>query len=162
MGFDDVLKDYKPVENEDDSGFKPFKGSYKSIVTRLALDVHEQYGERYELELSISETLDGDEAGGRKLWRRYSKVDDKATQKLLNDLFTAGIKIDGATPEEFESNLGTALDKEVALRAWAWTPEAKVDGTPIPEDERVPRQQFEIVGASKVKAGKKKQGEIPF
>ena len=160
MGFGDVLKDYQPTENEDDSGFKPFKGTYKSIVSRLALDVHEQYGERYELELTVTETLDGDEAVGRKLWRRYAK-EDEAAKKLLNDLFTAGIEVPRATEEEFNNNLDKALDKEVTIRTWAWTPDKTVSGEPIAEDERVPRQQFKIVSGKKVKGGKKASG-VPF
>lgn len=160
MGLDDVLKGYIPVENEDDSGFKPFKGTYKASVSRLALDTHEQYGERYELELVVTETLDGDEANSRKLWRRYAK-DEEGLKKLLNDLFTAGIEVPRGSEEEFNSNLGVALDKEVTLRAWSWLPEKKVDGTSIPEEERVPRQQFKIVSSKKVKI-KAKKAELPF
>lgn len=161
MGFEDVLKGYTPVENEDDSGFKPFKGTYKATISRLALEVHAEYGERYELELLIAEVLDGDEAGGRKLWRRYAK-DDEGAKKLLNDLFTAGIQVPKASLEEFNNGLGVALDKEITLRAWSHTFDKDMKGNPISEDEQVPKQFFKIVSAKKAKAGKKKEGALPF
>lgn len=160
MSLEDVLKGYTPTENVDDSGFEILKGSYLCAVTKLALETHEQYGTRYQLELTVNEVIDGNGTAGRKLWKRYN-ADDGGFKKLLNDMFTAGIEIPRSSIDEFNGNLNAALDKDVTLRAWGWKPEKTVKGEQIPEDERQTIQQFKIVNASKVKKTKK-QGEIPF
>lgn len=160
MSLEDVLKEYTPVENQDDSGFEMLKGTYLTAVTKLILETHAEYGERYELELTVNEVLDGNGSPGRKLWRRY-KADDEGLKKLMNDLFTAKIEVPRSSVDEFNNSLNRALDKDVTLRAWGWTPEKTVAGEPIPEDERTARQQFKIVNAAKVKITKK-PSEIQF
>lgn len=164
MSIEDVLKGYTAVENEDSDGFEILKGTYKCGVTRLALGSTkmEPKKPRYELELTVNEVLEGNGAAGRRLWRNYIKEDDEAVKKLLNDLFTMGIDIPRKTPEEFEGSFFAAMDHEATIRTWGWTPEKKQDGTPIPEAERVPVQQFKIVNAKKVKTKPKKESDIPF
>lgn len=164
MGIEDVLRGYEPIENEDTDGFEILKGTYKCVVNRLAIGKTkvEPIRPRYELELLISEVLEGNGAVGRKLWRNYLKEDDEALKRFLNDLFTMGIDIPRKTIDEFEGSFFAAIDKIVTIRAWGWTPDKKQDGTPIPEGERVTMQQFKIVNAKKVKVKAKKADEVPF
>lgn len=160
MGMDDVLKAYTPVENVDDSGFEILKGTYKTAVSKLLLESNKEYGDRYQLELIVNEVVEGNGTPGRKFWKRY-KADDEGLKKLLNDLFTAGIEVPKASVEEFNNSLNVALDKDVTVRAWGWTPEKDVKGEEIPVDERVTRQQFKIVNAKKAKTAKK-DAKVPF
>ena len=160
MGLEDVLKGYQPQENMDTDGFQILKGTYLCAVTKLAVDSHEQYGERYQLELTVNEVVDGNGNPGRKFWKRYRK-DDEGVKKLLNDLLTAGIELDRGSVEAFEGSFPNALDKDVTVRAWGWTPTKTVSGEPIPEEDQQETQTFKIVNAKKVKT-KKKSASTPF
>lgn len=157
MGLEDVLKGYTPQELEDDSGFKILKGTYRSAIMFIKLEQNAEWGDRYQVEFLVNETLDGDEGVGRKFWKRFNK-DDEGMKGLLDVLFTAGVDVPRATVEEFEQNLFKAADAEVVIRAWGWTPEKDIKGNLIAEDERVARQQFKVVSPKKVKVkGTKKE-----
>lgn len=160
MGLEDVLSGYKPEENRDSEGFDILKGTYLCAVTKLALDKHEQYGDRYQLELTVNEVQDGNGNPGRKFWKRYKK-DEDGMKKLLNDMFTAGIDLDKGSVDAFEGSFQNALDKDVLVRAWGWTPKKDRDNNDIPEDEQIEQQSFRIVNKKKAKT-KKKTATTPF
>lgn len=164
MGFDDVLKAHKPVENEDKDGFPVIKGIYKCAISKLKRGITKDEAKRprYEMELKVVETLEGDAADGRKFFFNYPIDDDAATERFLNDLFTGGITLPNGSVDEFEGAFPLVLDYLVTVRAWGWTPDKKQDQTPIPVEERVARQQTKIVNASKVKVKSKNLSEVPF
>lgn len=150
MGLDEVLKGYTPQELEDDSGFKVLKGTYRCAIMSIKAEQHAEWGDRYQVEFMVNETLDGDNGTGRKFWKRFPKTDE-GVKDLLDVLFTAGVTVPRNTIEEFEANLYKAADAEVVLRAWGWTPDKDRQGNLIAEDERVTRQQFKVISPKKVK-----------
>ncbi len=159
MSLNDVIKNYEPEENLDSQGFDILKGTYMTAITKLVVESHEQFGDRYQLELTVNEVLDGNGSPGRKFWKRYRK-DEDGLKRLMNDLFTAGLDFSRNSVEDFESAFGHFLDAPVLVRAWGWTPSKKMDGTPIPEDEQTEQQSMKIV--NKKKAKKTAKASTPF
>lgn len=161
MGLEDVLKSFTPKQNEDASGFDILKGTYVTKVNKLAKDFPKdpKFSPRYKLELEIVKVLEGNGNAGRKFWKQY-QIEEEGLKKLLNDLFTAGITLDNSSIENMEFSFVNALDKEVTLRAWGWTPDKNQDGSEIPADERKTLQFSNIVSAAKVKAAK--ATAVPF
>lgn len=158
------LKDYKPEEVKDEGGFVPFKGSYVCRVTRLTHNVGISTKDNnpydfYSLNLQVIEVIDGDKALNRYLTKRYQNTNE-GIKKLMNDLFTSGVEFEKGSREDFDLSLTNAIDKQMQVRTWIWTPDKDMSGNPIPEDERIAKQQFKIV---KDFSGKKvKSSEIPF
>lgn len=106
------------------------------------------------------ETIDGDKGNNRYLNKRYQNTNE-GIKKLMNDLFTAGIEFSTGSREEFDCSLTYAIDKQIKIRAWVWTPDKKIDGTPIPEEDRVAIQQMKIT--KEFKKGKSTTtSEAPF
>lgn len=159
MSLNDVLKNHTPEENVDSQGFDILKGTYMTAITKLAVETNEQFGDRYQLELTVNEVLEGNGSPGRKFWKRYRK-DEEGLKRLMNDLFTAGLDFSRNSVEDFESAFGIFLDAPVLVRAWGWTPEKKMDGTVIPEEERTEQQIAKIV--SKNKSRKTAKASTPF
>jgi len=158
------LKEYKPIEVKDDNDFKPLKGSYIVRVARLSHNVgtSQKDGNPYDfysLNMQITETIDGDKGDNRYLNKQYQNTNE-ALKKLMNDLFTAGITFETGSREAFDSSLANAIDKQMRVRAWTWSPDKTMSGEAIPEDERVALQMLKIV---KDFSGKKaKASDLPF
>jgi hypothetical protein len=110
--------------------------------------------------MQITETIDGDKGNNRYLNKRYQNTNEKL-KALMNDLFTAGIPFENGSREAFDLSLVNAIDKQVRLRAWVWTPDKDISGNPIAEDNRTPIQQMKIVKDFKSK-GKTPSSEVPF
>ena len=157
MGLDDVLKNYTPQEL-DDQDFEILKGSYKCAITGIKFEANAEWGDRYQVEFMVNEVLEGNGTAGRKFWKRFPKTDE-GIKDLMDVLFTASVDIPRSSVEEFEANLGKAIDAEVVIRAWSWTPEKDMKGGLIPEDERTLRQMFKVVSPKKAK---KKQATTSF
>lgn len=160
------VKDYTPVETKDDSYFKPLKGSYICIVKKLTHNIGVSQAtsnpyDFYSLQLQVTEVVDGDKGVGRYLNKRYQNTNEKL-KALMNDLFTAGITFDKGSREEFDLSLTNAIDKQVRVRAWTWTPEKKMDGTPIDEEDRTPSQQMKIVKDFSKKGKATTSDNVPF
>lgn len=158
------LKDYKPEEIKDEGDFKPLKGSYICRVSKLTHNVGTSTNDGnpydfYSLNMQITETIDGDKGNNRYLNKRYQNTNEKL-KALMNDLFTAGISFETGSREAFDLSLVNAIDKQVRLRAWVWTPEKDRNGNIIPEEERTPLQQIKIV--KDFKKGALKPTELPF
>jgi len=150
MSLEDVLKGYEPEENVDSQIFEILQGRYMTAITKLALEVHDEYGERYQLELTVNEVLKGNGTPGRKFWKTYKK-DDDGLKRLMRDLFTAGIDYKRGSVDDFESTFGVLLDAPVLVSARGWKPDKKMDGTPIPEEQQAVKQVAVIV-SQKTKA----------
>ena len=160
MSFIDQLKGYQPIVNEDKGGFEVIKGDYGVEVTALAPKANKE-GEfdRYQLELTIRETIKGAEGVDRKFWRSYYKDGDNSLKELMNDMFTMNVNLDTATDEQsFENSFIAAIGAKGTVRAWGWTPDKDREGNAIPIDERTTRQMFKIVNPAKAK----KQEKAPF
>jgi hypothetical protein len=158
------LKDYRPEEVKDDGDFKPLKGSYICRVAKLTHNIgvstttNEPY-DFYAMNLQVTEVVSGDKGVNRYLNKRYQNTNE-GIKKLMNDLFTAGIEFDKGSREAFDLSLTNAIDKQIRVRAWSWSPEKTRTGETIPEDERTAIQQMKIV---KDFSGKKvKSSEVPF
>ena len=159
------LKEYKPEEIKDEGDFKPIKGSYITRVSRLTHNIGVSTRDSspydfYSLNVQVTETVDGDKGDNRYLTKRYQNTPE-GVKKLMNDLFTAGIDFDKGSREAFDLSLSNAIDKQIRLRAWAWSPDKTMAGVPIPEDERTAIQQMKIVNEFKG-AKKSSGGSVPF
>lgn len=163
--FFQELKEYKPVEVADDNAFKPLKGSYIVRIAKLTHNIgtSQKDGNPYDfysLNMQVTETIEGDKGENRYLNKRYQNTNEKL-KALMNDLFTAGISFETGDREAFDSSLANAIDKQMRVRAWTWSPDKKMNGEPIPEDERVALQMMKIVKDFKSK-GKTPSSELPF
>lgn len=163
--FFQELKDYKPEEVKDEGDFKALKGNYIARVAKLTHNIGASVKDNspydfYSLNMQITETIDGDKGNNRYLNKRYQN-NNESLKKLMNDLFTAGIPFETGSREAFDLSLSNAIDKQVRLRAWAWTPEKKMDGSPIAEEDRVAIQQLKIIKDFKNK-NKTPSSEVPF
>ncbi len=159
------LMQYQPEEVKDDGDFKPLKGSYIARVAKLQHNIGVSTRDNspydfYSINMQITDTIDGQKGNNRYLNKRYQNTVE-GVKKLMNDLFTAGIEFERGSREAFDLSMVNAIDKQVRLRAWTWTPEKTVGGQPIAEEDRVPIQQMKIVKDFK-KTGKKATGEAPF
>ena len=158
------LKDYKPEEIKDEGDFKPLKGSYIVRVAKLTHNIGVSTRDNspydfYSLNMQITEVVNGDKGVNRYLNKRYQNTNEKL-KALMNDLFTAGIPFETGDRQTFDLSLTNAIDKQMRVRAWAWTPDKKFDGTPIAEEDRVAIQQLKIV--KDFKKGKTPSSEVPF
>ncbi len=162
--FFDELKEYK-AEEVKDSDFKPIKGKYVARIARLIHMVGNSSttGEPfdfYSINCQILETIEGDMGNGRYLGKRYQNTPE-GLKKLMNDLFTAGIGYAQTDREAFDMSLSSAVDRQINLRAWSWSPEKNRDGSLIPEEERVAKQQVAVI--KEFKKDKKTTNEtVPF
>lgn len=162
--FNGELKDYKPEEVKDEGDFKPLKGSYICRVSKLThnMGTSTKDGNPYDfysLNMQITETIDGDKGNNRYLNKRYQNTNEKL-KALMNDLFTAGIAFETGSREAFDLSLVNAIDKQIRVRTWVWTPEKDRNGNIIPEEDRTPMQQMKIV--KDFKKGALKPTELPF
>jgi hypothetical protein len=160
------LTDYKPEEVKDDNEFKVLKGSYLTRVSKLVhnIGVSTKDGSPYDfysLNLQVVETIDGDKGENRYFNKRYNNNPEKL-KALMNDLFTAGIEFDKTSREAFDLSLSGAVDKQIKVRAWGWTPEKKMDGTPIPEEDRTTIQQLKIIKDFGKKSKTTTSDNVPF
>ena len=159
------LAGYQPEEVKDEGEFKPLKGSYVTIVKRLTHNIgistttNEPY-DFYSLNLQVVEVIDGDKGVGRFLSKRYQNTIE-GIKSLMNDLFTSNIPFEKDSREALDLSLTNALDKQVKIRAWSWSPKETRTGEPIPEEDRVAYQSIKII--KDFKKGKTKTSEnIPF
>ena len=164
--FFSALTDYKPEEVKDEGDFKPLKGSYIVRVAKLThnIGVSTKDGNPYDfyaLNMQITQTVDGDKGENRYLNKRYQNTPEKI-KALMNDLYTAGIDFEKTSREAFDLSLSGAIDKQMRVRTWVWTPDKKVDGTPIAEDDRVAIQQMKIVSDFQKKGKSASSDNVPF
>jgi len=159
------LAGYQPEETKDDD-FKPIKGSYVCVVKRLTHNIgmsntNEPF-DFYSLNVQVIETIEGMKGENRYLTKRFQNNLD-SIKKLCNALFTAGIPFDNTgVREAFDLSLTNAIDKQMRIRAYVWSPEKTRSGEPIPEDERTPLQMFNVVKEFKGKGKIVSSESIPF
>jgi len=155
----DVMKSLKeegftPEETQENE-FTAITGKYVcriDAISRLQ-GQSKTTGDDYDfraMSLQVVETIEGDKANNRFLKCNYSS-DAKGVKKLLNDMFTAGIKVDVATDAELDEFLMTLKDKTLNVRCWVWSPEKDRDGNAIPKEARKTFQQTRIVKQFKEK-----------
>jgi len=158
MGLLDNLKNagFKPEANTDGE-FKPLVGSYECNITVLRPEVDKKNNNAkfYQLCLKPVVALEGDAFGDKfEFKKRYYVDGDKATenlQKLINDLFTAGIELDLSSDAAFEADFPKAIGAKAFVRSWGWKPEGK--------DQ--PTQMF-VIQKEKVAAKKKNENSLTF
>lgn len=121
---------FKPTANTDGE-FQPLKGVYECNVTalRAEIDKNNNNAKYYFLELKPVAALEGDAFSDKFTFRKRYYVDgDKAAknfEKLVNDLFTAGLEFDMSSDEAFEANFEKAIGMKIYVRSWGWTPDGK-------------------------------------
>ena len=127
MGFSDVAKAYKPVEN---SEFGPKKKMIGDAVCTAVLEnvVSKKNGKNWTmLKLTAIHPIpdpkgrDTTIASGDEVAFFYDGEDAESVQKLLNDLFTAGIEFekDGTEEQVVEAMTAAVNGKLVYVRTWA-------------------------------------------
>lgn len=161
-GITDFLSGFKPSMNDDGDG--AVTGVAMTKVNRLYEEKNKEgVFDRYRIELETVECLDGKINVGKRFWKTYYKDSDTSAKQFANDMFTAKIELDWSSEEALKASFENAIGKPVCVRAWGWTPEKKQDGTPIPVEERVQRQQFIIKNSANLKAkGAGKGNQVPF
>lgn len=114
-----------------DGEFVPLKGTYECLieVLRPEIDKKNNNAKFYQLELRPVTVLEGDPFGEKFTFRKRYYVDgDKAAknfEKLVNDLFTAGLEFDMSSDEAFEAEFTKAIGQKMFVRSWGWTPDGK-------------------------------------
>ena len=164
--MNDILKSlidagFTPEIVEDTSDFTPITGKYICRIDSAGrvTGKSERTGNDYDfrsLNLQVVEIIEGDKATNRFLKINYNN-DAEGIKKLLNDLFTADVKLGVSSDTELDEALPLIKDKTVNVRCWVWAPDKTREGNPIPEDQRKSYQQVRIVKEFK---GKKKADTI--
>jgi hypothetical protein len=163
--FFNDLQNYKPEITKDEEGFAPIKGKYVCRIAKINHNIGVSTRDNspydfYNMDLQVTETIDGDK-GDRRYFRKRYNNDIDGIKKLMNDLFTAGILFDQSSRESFDLSLPSMIDQQVKIRAWTWTPDKDMKGNLIPEENRVAKQQFIIV--KNFQKDKKAEGSsVPF
>ena len=134
--LNDLFPGWEPVVIEDEEGLnfdKPIKGKYVARIVSLERreGTSQRTGNPYDfvsLKLQIVEDKEGDRSANRYLDKTYSCIDGEYStaqedlQKLLNDLFTAGLLEGmGVTKGGMEGILECAealTDKTVNVSCW--------------------------------------------
>jgi hypothetical protein len=158
--MEDILKSlvdagFTPEVVEDTSDFSPITGKYICRIDSAGRvsGKSERTGNEYDfysVSIQVAEIIDGDKATNRFLKLNYNR-DAAGIEKLLNDLFTADIKLGVSSDKELEEALPLLKDKTMNIRAWVWTPTKDKAGNEIPEENRKAYQQLRVVKAFKDK-----------
>jgi hypothetical protein len=170
--MEDILKSlvdagFTPEVVEDTSDFSPITGKYVCRIDSAGRvsGKSERTGNEYDfysVSIQVAEIIDGDKATNRFLKLNYNK-DADGIKKLLNDLFTADIKLGVSSDKELEEALPLLKDKTMNIRAWVWTPTKDKAGNEIPEENRKAYQQLRVVKSFKGKAKSEAvKSSVPF
>ena len=125
--LDTFLAGLKPELND---GFDVLTGIYAVVIkneekaetgfmVRTWQDGNES--RRFQITVDVTDVLKGNGNPGRRLWMRYNE-DEKGIQRLVNDLFTAGIldKVDRTSIESLKTTLPNLAGQAMYVRAWGW------------------------------------------
>ena len=125
--LDTFLSGLKPELND---GFDLLTGIYAVVIkneekaetgflVRTWQDGNES--RRFQITVDVTDVLKGNGNPGRRLWMRYNE-DEKGIQRLVNDLFTAGIldKVDRTSIESLKTTLPNLAGQAMYVRAWGW------------------------------------------
>lgn len=166
MGFDEILRSYQPLQNEDEKGFDVLTGKYKCKANFLRRDFPKgddlKLKPRYRLELQVTENVEGDRGVGRRFWKAYALGNEEKMKALLNDLFTAGISLPNSSENDFEMSLPLVKDATFYVRAWGFPPEKRRDGSQNTGDGKEMQQAFVIYNPAKQKSAKPAADKVPF
>lgn len=170
--MEDILKamveaGFEPEIVEDSSDFSPITGKYVCRIDSagrlqgVSKSTNKEYDFR-SINIQVAEIIEGDKATNRFLKLTYNP-DADGVKRLMNDLFTAGIKLEATSDAELDAALEGLKDKTMNIRCWVWTPVKDKSGNPIPEENRKAYQQIRVVKEFK---GKKKadniKSNVPF
>ena len=125
MGLQNLATDYKPTENQEFSN-KKLIGDAVCTVTLETLISKKNNKKWYKLTGEVINAI-ADTKGretnlisGDEITKMYDPEDDSSLQKLMNDLFTAGINYEAGADEDstFANMASAAKDKLVYYRTW--------------------------------------------
>ena len=161
---------FKPEVQEDDSDFSPIKGKYRCRIDRpgrVTGSNEKRSWDFHSLKMQIVEVVDGESGLNRYIdCNKFNyNVDEAGRKQIINDLHTAGIETKGIdSDDEFDAFVVSLQDRIVCVRAWRWTPDKTMEGVPIPEGERQPKQMAKIVKefSAKATAAKRETASAPF
>ena len=125
--LDTFLAGLKPELND---GFDVLTGIYAVVIkneekaeTGFLVQKWQDGNEsrRFQITVDVTDVLKGNGNPGRRLWMRYNE-DEKGVQRLVNDLFTAGLldKIDRTSIESLKTTLPNLTGQAMYVRAWGW------------------------------------------
>lgn len=169
MSLDQFLAGMKPELNDD---FEALKGVYRVVIKNeekaetgflIGKFPNGEESRRFQITCDVTDVLQGNGNAGRRLWLRYNE-DEKGVQKLINDLFTAGLleKVTRDSVDNLKATLPEIAGSVAIVKAWGWTPEKKRDGSPLPESERKTVQQGQFVTEKSVAKQLAKASATPF
>lgn len=121
MALDDVLKNYKPRENDT----KPIlSGDFVAVINRLQKRTGQDGRNWIILEASIVNVVkakeDNQAVEGDEVSKIYNEDEDKQVERFLNDMFTAGIDLDKSSKEALYASFENALNKMIYLKGWQY------------------------------------------
>ena len=136
MGWTEGLAGYKPETVTDDVSFEPISGAYICRIDSFGRKQGKsQKGNEYDfhsLNAQVIETVEGDKGEDRYLSKSYNTQNltdwtkpEEERQRLVNDLFTAGVEYDLSSDEALEDSLTLAKDKTINIRAWVRNKDGK-------------------------------------
>ena len=167
--LDTFLSGLTPELND---GFEVLEGTYRLVVkqeekaeTGFVTGTFKNGDpfERFQITADVTDVLTGTGNPGRRFWLRYN-LDEKGLKKLVDDLFTANLleTVDRTSVETLKATVPNLAGKTFYYRAWAWTPDKDIQGNPIPEEQRVARQQGAVKSEKALKKLLAKANESPF
>jgi hypothetical protein len=128
MGAEEILKSmiesgFKPTENEDSSGFKPFSGEYQAVVHKVERRTGKKAdGSEYDfisVSAQVEETLSGDPANGRYIdGMIFSLTNEWGLPSFVNTCFTAGVELDKSNIPALLESAQALVGKVVNVRTW--------------------------------------------
>ena len=134
--LNELFPGWEPVVIEDDEGMdfnKPIKGKYVARIAKINRYAGTQKDgvtpyDFLSLSLQVVEDIEGDASANRYLSKTYSFIDGKYStaqedlQKLLNDLFTAGLldalDIKSGDMEGILAVSDQLIDKTLNITCW--------------------------------------------
>lgn len=102
MNAEEMLKalndaGFKPTENEDGAGFKPFTGNYVAVIHKIERKEGEKNGKAFDfisINAQVEESLSGDQANGRFIdGLTFNLTTEFGLPNFINACFTAGVEV---------------------------------------------------------------------
>lgn len=167
--LDQFLSGMKPELNET---IEPLKGVYRVVIKNeekaetgfiISKFPNGDESRRFQITCDVTDVLQGNGNAGRRLWLRYNE-DEKGVQKLINDLFTAGLleKVTRDTVDSLKATLPEIAGVTGIVKAWFWLPEKDRAGNPVAEADRKAIQQGQFVTEKSVAKLLAKTSATPF
>lgn len=128
MNAEEMLKalneaGFKPTENEEGAGFKPFTGNYVAVIHRIERkEGTKKDGNPYDIitiNSQVEETISGDQANGRYIdGLTFSLTNEFGLPSFINACFTAGVEVNKTNIPAMIESAQVLVGKTINVSAW--------------------------------------------